>query len=106
MMRVGDLPRRDVPVVTHGDPQLADVSPRALVLDAEGRPQHWQENGQRLAVHIAQESESLRHVYSALLDVPQGVLVRVTAEGHYAGTVDSALLSDALNRHQELHRND
>jgi osmoprotectant transport system ATP-binding protein len=106
MMRVGDLPRRDVPVVTHGEPQLSDVSQRALVLDADGRPQHWQENGQQTAIRIARESESLRHVYSALLDVPQGVLVRLTEEGHYAGAVDSGLLSDALNRHQELHRND
>ncbi|NIF46269.1 ABC transporter ATP-binding protein [Enterobacter sp. Ap-1006] len=110
MMRVGDLPRRDVPVFTHDEPASADPAllhgQRALVLDAEGRPQHWQENGQQLPVRIAKESESLRHVYSALLDVPQGVLVRVTAEGHYAGAVDSALLSDALNRHQELHRND
>ncbi|NIF30639.1 ABC transporter ATP-binding protein [Enterobacter sp. Cy-643] len=106
MMRVGDLPRRDVPVVTHGEPPLSGVSPQALVLDAEGRPRHWRENGQQLPVRIAKESESLRHVYSALLDVPQGVLVRVTAEGHYAGVVDSGMLSDALNRHLELHRND
>lgn len=106
MMRVGDLPRRDVPVITHGEPQISDVSQRALVLDADGRPQYWQENGQQTAIRIAQESESLRHVYSALLDVPQGVLVRVTEEGYYAGAVDSGLLSDALNRHQELHRND
>lgn len=111
MMWVGDLPRHDVPVLTHDGVPLSGEHPllgqqRALVLDAEGRPLHWQENGQQAAVRIAEEGQSLRHVYSTLLDVPQGVLVRVTAEGHYAGAIDSGVLSDALNRHQELHRND
>jgi len=111
MMRVGDLPRHDVPLlsqdgqsVTGGHPLLGQQ--RALVLDAEQRPLYWQENGQQIPVQTTAESQTLRHVYSALLDVPQGVLVRVNAEGRYAGAVDSSLLSNALSRHQELHRDD
>lgn len=79
---------------------------RALVLDADNRPVHWLENGQHTPVHFADEHQSLRNVYSELLNVPQGVLVRVTSEGSYAGAIDSSLLSNALNRHQELHRDD
>src|SRR5471030_152724 len=111
MMRVGDLPRHDVPLLTHDGQPLAGghpllVQPRVLVLDADNRPLYWQENDQRTPVRLADEHHSLRHVYSELLNVPQGVLLRVTPAGTYAGAIDSSLLSHALNRHQELHRDD
>jgi len=108
MMQVGSLPRHDVGLVSYqghslpGHYPLLAQSP-LLVLDANGRPVHWQDE---TPVHIAEENQSLRQVYSDLLDVPKGIVVRVNAEGSYAGAIDSGLLSDALNRHQERHRHD
>jgi osmoprotectant transport system ATP-binding protein len=111
MMRVGDLPQHDVPLLTQEGQPLAGgnpllLQPLALVLDNHHRPLHWQENGQSIPVRIAEEHHSLRQAYSDLLDVPQGVLVRVKADGSYAGAIDSSLLSQALSHHQELHSHD
>jgi len=111
MMRVGDLPHYDVPLLTQGGQPLAGGhpllgQPRSLVLDNQRRPLYWQENGQQIPVHVAEEHHSLRNAYSDLLEVPQGVLVRVTADGSYAGAIDASLLSQALSHHQELHTHD
>ncbi|WP_300000415.1 ABC transporter ATP-binding protein [uncultured Cedecea sp.] len=111
MMRVSDLPRHDVLLLDQDEKPLAGEysllsQPYALVLDEESRPLYWLDNGHLVPVRIAEEHQSLRQVYSDLLDVPLGVLVRVTMQGQYAGTIDSRLLSDALNHHQESSHHD
>ncbi len=111
MMRVGDLPHHGVSLLTQdGQPLTGEYpllgQPRALVLDNKRRPLYWQENGQQVAVQVAEEHHSLRKAYSDLLEVPQGVLVRVAADGTYAGAIDTSLLSQALSHHQELHTHD
>jgi len=111
MMHVSDLPRHDVLLLDQSAKPLAAEhallsQPYTLVLDSERRPLHWLDKGHLVPVRIAEEHQSLRQVYSDLLDVPQGVLVRVTSTGQYIGAIDSRLLSDALNRHQELTRHD
>lgn len=102
MMQVSSLPRHDVLLLSPDAQPLAGRYPRlskpcTLVLDAESRPQHWLDNGQVAPVRIAEEHQSLRQAYSDLLDVPQGVLIRVTPQGHYAGAIDSQLLSNTLS---------
>jgi osmoprotectant transport system ATP-binding protein len=111
MMRVSDLPRHDVLLLSQdAKPLAAEHSrlsqPYTLVLDSERRPLHWLHQGHLVPVRIAEEHQSLRQVYSDLLDVPQGVLVRVTSTGQYAGAIDSHLLSSALNHHREFTRHD
>jgi len=111
MMKVKDLPRHDVSLTTREGRALAGAhpllaQPGVLVLDGARRPLHWQGQEQQTPVSIAREEQSLRHVYSDLLDVPQGLLVRVTAEGTYAGAIDITLLRYALNRHQEQRHHD
>jgi len=111
MMRVSSLPRHDVLLLRSDAKPVAGEYPLlsqsyTLVLDAEGRPQHWLDRGNLAPVRIAEEHQSLLQVYNDLLDVPQGLMVRVTSLGQYAGAIDSRLLSDALNRHQELTRHD
>lgn len=111
MLRVSDLPRHDVLLLgPDAKPILGEYPPisqqSTLVLDAEGRPLHWLAKGHLAAVRIAEEHQSLRQIYSDLLDVPEGVMVRVSSQGQYAGAIDSRLLSDALSHRQELIHHD
>lgn len=111
MARVEDLPRHDVPLSTSDGLPLPTShrlleQPGVLVLDDNRRPLYWQNNDLQTPIFIACEQQSLRHVYSDLLSVPQGVLVRVNAEGKYVGAIDVSLLRHALEFNQEHHRND
>ena len=107
-LRVGDLPRYDVPLIAEdGQPIPSDfpllTAQPLLLVDGDRRPLRWQGSDEPAALRLVRDEHSLLHAYNDLLSVPQGVLVRVTEEGRYAGAVDSALLSAALQQQGDRH---
>ncbi|QUG73522.1 ATP-binding cassette domain-containing protein (plasmid) [Erwinia sp. E602] len=103
-LRVGDLPRHDVTLIdADGRPLPAEfpllTAQQVLVLDGDRRPLRWQGSDEPASLRLVRDEQSLLHAYNDLLSAPQGVLVRVTEEGRYAGVLDSGLLSAALQQH-------
>ena len=103
-LRVGDLPRHDVTLIDADGRRLPAEFPlltaqQVLVLDGDRRPLRWQGSDEPASLRLVRAEQSLLHAYNDLLSAPQGVLVRVTEEGRYAGVLDSGLLSAALQQH-------
>ncbi|PLV63676.1 ABC transporter ATP-binding protein [Erwinia sp. B116] len=103
-LRVGDLPRHDVTLIDADGRRLPAEFPlltaqQVLVLDGDRRPLRWQDSDEPASLRLVRDEQSLLHAYNDLLSAPQGVLVRVTEEGRYAGVLDSSLLSAALQQH-------
>lgn len=103
-LRVGDLPRHDVTLIDADGRRLPAEFPlltaqQVLVLDGDRRPLRWQDSDEPASLRMVRDEQSLLHAYNDLLSAPQGVLVRVTEEGRYAGVLDSSLLSAALQQH-------
>lgn len=103
-LRVGDLPRHDVTLIDADGRRLPAEFPlltaqQVLVLDGDRRPLCWQDSDEPASLRLVRDEQSLLHAYNDLLSAPQGVLVRVTEEGRYAGVLDSSLLSAALQQH-------
>ena len=73
------------------------------MVDSDRRPLRWQGNVEEASLRLVRDEQSLLHAYNDLLSTSQGVLIRVSEDGCYAGSVDSGLLSAALQQHGGRH---
>ncbi len=104
-LRVGDLPRHDVELIDADGQRLSTDFPlltvqHQLVVDSDRRPLGWQGSVEAPSLRLVRDEQSLLHAYNDLLSAPQGVLIRVSEDGRYAGSVDSGLLSTTLQHRQ------
>lgn len=113
-LQVGQLPRHDVTLVDEALTPISSqhptvVSPLRLVLDKHQRPLYWLDPERRVTLPVSltlKALHTLRFAYSALLDAPGGVLVRVDGDGQYQGSVSHTLLQRVLDGHVDIHRYD